>query len=142
MLREAERHLRRSRLDTSSVSLVHATLPAWTPAPGRFDAIATHFFLDCFEGAELETVVAALAAAGRPSCRWLVTDFAVPARGWSRGRALAIHGLMYAFFRRITKIGARRLIEPDPMLERHGFKLRHRRTTEWGLLRSDIWVRG
>lgn len=142
MLREAERRVRRSRLDATRLSFVHAALPAWTPPVERYDAIATHFFLDCFEGGELEAVIAALAASGRASCRWLVTDFAVPADGWSRRRALAVHGLMYAFFRRLTKIGARRLVEPDPMLQRHGFDLRHRRATEWGLLRADLWARG
>lgn len=47
MLRHAKRRARGAsrpeRLD-----FVHARLPEWRPAAGQFDAIVTHFFLDCF----------------------------------------------------------------------------------------------
>jgi hypothetical protein len=48
---------------------------------------------------------------------------------------------MYVFFRRITRIPARRLTDPAPLLGAAGFVLARRRTLEWGLLRSDLWVR-
>ena len=76
-----------------------------------------------------------------PEARWIISDFTVPERGWRRLRARAIHALMYAFFRVTTRLPARHWTKPDPMLERAGFRLTGRRTTEWGLLQADLWRR-
>ncbi len=119
----------------------HAPLPEFQPTLNTFDAIATHFFLDCFPPGELASVIAALAAAARPRARWLVTDFSIPPHGWRRHRARAIHAAMYAFFRPVTRIRARRVTPPDAPLRAHGFNLAARRTFELGLLQSDLWTR-
>jgi ubiquinone/menaquinone biosynthesis C-methylase UbiE len=141
MLRQAERRVRRAGVNLSRLEFVHAALPQWQPPAAAFDAIVTHFFLDCFPPNELADVVAALTASARPNARWLLSDFAVPSHGLARQRAKAVHALMYGFFRRITKLPARRLTEPDALLANKGFALERRRTTEWGLLRSDLWMR-
>jgi hypothetical protein len=140
MLAQAETHARRAGADLSRVSFVRATLPAWRPDE-KFDAIATHFFLDCFPPVALRAVVITLAAAATADARWIVSDFAIPARGAPRLRARAVHALMYFFFRCVTRLPARRLTSPDPLLERAGFTLQQRRTTEWGLLQADLWQR-
>lgn len=142
MLRRAEGRLRRAGLDSGRLTFVHATLPEWRAPPGRFDAIVSHFFLDCFPPEELRPVITSLATAGGPAARWLVADFAVPSTGLARHRARAMHGLMYAFFRRIAAVRARCVTDPDGLLAEHGFALAGRKTFEWGLLRSDLWVRG
>lgn len=141
MLAEARNRAEAEGLDMDRLSFVHATLPGWRPAAGSCDAIATPFFLDCFPPGELECVIAALAQAARPEARWLISDFAVPERGSARWRALAVHGLMYPFFRAITRLRARRLTPPDASLREHGFSLAGRQTYEWGLLHADLWVR-
>ena len=46
-----------------SVDRVCASLPAWGPPEGSFDAIATCFFLDCFDGRVLAEVIERLAGA-------------------------------------------------------------------------------
>lgn len=138
MLHEAAAHARR---DLARVELVHARLPEWRPAAGAFDAVATHFFLDCFARPQLDAVVAHLAAAAARRATWLVTDFAVPPRGWARQRARAVHALMYAFFRVTTRLPARRLTPPDDLLAAHGFALGGRRTFNHGLLQADWWRR-
>jgi ubiquinone/menaquinone biosynthesis C-methylase UbiE len=140
MLAEAERSARRAGLDRRRLVFVHARLPAWRPAV-RFDAIATHFFLDCFPPEQLRAVVAGLAAVATTDARWIISDFAVPERGLARLRARAVHGLMYGFFRTVTRLPARRLTPPDPYLTAAGFRLRGRRTSEWGLLQADLWER-
>jgi ubiquinone/menaquinone biosynthesis C-methylase UbiE len=124
------------------LQFVHAALPAWRPEPASFDAIVTHFFLDCFAPPELGEVVAVLARGTRPRARWMVTDFALPSRGWRRHRARAIHAAMYAFFRPVTHIRARRVTPPDDLLRTHGFARGARRAAERGLLQSDVWMRG
>jgi ubiquinone/menaquinone biosynthesis C-methylase UbiE len=142
MLRVAESNARKAGLDLRNVKFVHASLPAWEAPIAKFDLIVTNFFLDCFEGGTLARVIAALDAAASPDARWLLADFSVPERGLARWRARAIHMVMYAFFRVVTGLGARQLTDPDPLLHAHGFSLTRRATSEWGLLRADLWHRG
>lgn len=141
MLTETRRLARRAGLDFNRLDFVHATLPAWEPPAAQFDVIVTNFFLDCFAPDELPAIIAALARAARPDARWLLADFTVPARGFARQRARAIHAAMYAFFRPATGLRARRVTAPDALLAAHGFHLRRRRPSEWGLLHADLWAR-
>jgi ubiquinone/menaquinone biosynthesis C-methylase UbiE len=141
MLAYAERTARRAGIGVERVQFIHATLPDWRPPAAGFDAIVTLFFLDCFAPEELGRAISVLASAARPRARWFVGDFAIPANGAARWRARAVHALMYAFFRRTTGIGARHVTAPDALLARHGFSLAGRRTSEWGLLHSDLWMR-
>lgn len=141
MLAQARRRASRAGVTPERVSWIQASLPGWTPPAGTFDAIVTHFFLDCFPPEELASVVAALGRAATPDALWLVADFAAPARGPARWRAKAVHGLMYSFFRFATKLPARRLTPPDEALRAQGFTLAGRRTWNWGLLQSDLWTR-
>lgn len=110
-------------------------------SPREFDAIVTCFFLDCFPPEILALVIARLAASAAPDAVWLNVDFAVPSRGWTRWRAQAIHALMYAFFRPVTKLPARRWTAPDGLFAAQGFRLLRREEGEWGLLRADVWRR-
>jgi len=141
MLRHAKARAHRSGARMEKLKFVHAALPAWRPTAAQFDAIVTNFFLDCFPPDELETVISVLAAGARADACWLLCDFAVPERGLARQRARVVHALMYAFFRRATRIRARCVTNPDPLLSAAGFVLARRRAAEWGLLRSDLWVR-
>jgi ubiquinone/menaquinone biosynthesis C-methylase UbiE len=141
MLAHAQRHARREQLDLTRLRFVHAALPDWQPPAAHFDAIVTNFFLDCFPPEELAVVIGTLARGLRPHARWLNADFAVPARGWARHRARAVHAMMYAFFRPLAGVRARRVTEPDGLLRAQGFTLARRRASEWGLLRADLWTR-
>jgi ubiquinone/menaquinone biosynthesis C-methylase UbiE len=141
MLRRAKRRAEHAGARMDQLEFVHAELPSWIPPAGQFDAVVTHFFLDCFPPAQLEAVIGALAGALRPAGRWLNSDFSIPPRGLARQRARAVHGLMYAFFRRVTRLPARRLTDPAPYLRAEGFTLAGRRAMEWGLLRADLWTR-
>lgn len=141
MLAAARHRLARQEAGASGVEFIHADLLDWTPAGGPFDLVVTHFFLDCFPPAALEVMVGTLARAAAPGAAWLVADFQIPACGWARRRARAIHALMYAFFRLATRLPARAWTPPDTCLRKHGFELQERRTSEWGLLRTDLWKR-
>jgi ubiquinone/menaquinone biosynthesis C-methylase UbiE len=141
MLHHARRRAERAGARMENLAFVHATLPDWNPPPDRFDAVVTHFFLDCFAPDELHTVVGALAAGAKKNAAWLLSDFNVPPAGFARQRARAVHALMYAFFRRLTKISARALTPPDPFLQAEGFQLTGRASASWGLLHADCWKR-
>ncbi|MDB6114231.1 MAG: Methyltransferase type 12 [Lacunisphaera sp.] len=113
----------------------------WQPEE-KFDAVVTCFFLDCFPPGILTEVVAKLAACAAEDALWIVVDFNIPPRGLRRWRARAVHALMYAFFRRVAALPARRLTPPDELLRAHSFVLVGRREFEWGLIRADLWRRG
>lgn len=141
MLEQARARALHAGIPRERLQFVQASLPEWQPPAQSFDAIVTHFFLDCFPPGELADVVATLAHSARGTARWLLADFAVPARGWRRARAQTIHRAMYAFFRPVAQVQARRVTQPDPLLRAHGFTLLGRKTSEWGLLQSDLWTR-
>lgn len=141
MIREAANRVRRAGLDTARVRFEQRDVLAWSPRPEGFDLIVSHFFLDCFRPAELGRLIPRVASGATPEARWLVGDFRVPDRGWQRLRALAVHRLMYAFFRIVTGLSAARLTPPDRFLEAVGFTLSQRRYYNFGLLHSDCWRR-
>jgi len=141
MLRAARERLARHRLGLKNVEFVQSDALDWKPEAQAFDLIVTHFVLDCFRPGELQQVTANLARAAAPAAAWLVADFHMPARTLPRCRARVIHSMMYAFFRFAARISARRLTTPDNYLEAQNFILLERRTSEWGLLHTDLWVR-
>lgn len=139
MLQHARQRAAAAGARMAQLDFVHAALPDWTPPAEGFDAIVTHFFLDCFAPRELSDVVASLANAARFNAVWLLSDFAVPTRGLARHRARAVHALMYVFFRQLADVRARTVTDPDPFLAAAGFRLAGRKSAEWGLLRADRW---
>lgn len=135
MLEHAKRRLQGA---SAAIDWVHSDFFRWEPQ-GKYDAMVTCFFLDCFPGDLLEEVVAKLARCAEPDTVWLIVDFAVPSKGIARWRARAVHVLMYWFFRLFTDLPARQQTEPDPLLKAHGFVLERRQEFEWGLIRADVW---
>jgi len=142
MLEQTRQRLSRAKLPLDDVEFIHADALNWKPPEPRYDLIVTHFFLDCFPQVQLEKIVNTLADATEVGAFWLLADFQVPACGWKRLRAQAIHRCMYAFFRAATQLGARELVCPDRVLSSRGFRLLDRHTSDWDLLHTDLWMRG
>jgi ubiquinone/menaquinone biosynthesis C-methylase UbiE len=141
MLREADRRWRRHGGRVGQAAFQHGRFPEWQPAVAGFDLVVTDFFLDCFPPEQLRAVVERIAGMTLPRARWLVADFAVPARGWRRWRARGVLALAYGFFRVATRLPSRRLWPPDAELARAGFRLHRRLTLNFGLLHADLWER-
>jgi ubiquinone/menaquinone biosynthesis C-methylase UbiE len=141
MLEIARQRLISAALPADRVEFIRAELPAWNPPAGRYDLLATHFFLDCFPGEELAGVVNCLREAARPGAYWLVSDFQIPGTGLRRLRARIIHRLMYGFFRVVTKLPASALVAPQPFLRQNGFVRVRRAEFDWGLLCAELWKR-
>lgn len=140
MLRAASDRLRHKGLcDSGRVHFHHADARAWAYPRRSYDLIVTHFFLDCFEREGVGRLVEAIAASAMKGCLWLVADFQVPTRGLARWRAQLWLRFLYRFFAMTTETEARALVDPSGYLEKSGFQLLSRRTTQWGLLRSDLW---
>lgn len=141
MLVETRRRLQSAGLAECWVEFVQADALEWKLAANTYDLLITNFFLDCFPADELERVIARLSTAATADANWLLADFQTPAGGVKRIRARLILWTMYAFFRAVARLPARRLVEPDSFLRRTGFELHRRTEAEWSLLHSTWWRR-
>ena len=142
MLGMARERLTGQGVSCEQIEFVCADALAWTPSEDGFDLIVTHFFLDCFRREQLESLITKLTGAATPRASWLLADFQSAETGLGRVRSRLILWTMYRFFRVVTRLPGGELTPPDPLLEQNGFKLRERRVSDWGLLRSDWWQRG
>jgi ubiquinone/menaquinone biosynthesis C-methylase UbiE len=123
------------------VTFEHADAFALRLAPGRYDAVVTLFFLDCFRPEAAAVLVDRVRTSLRPDALWAWADFAVPPRGWARLRARAWLALLYAFFRWETGLTARELPPTEEILQRAGFRLETAREFQGGLVRSALFSR-
>lgn len=102
----------------------------------RYDAVATLFFLDCFDEAALPGVVTRLAARLLPGGSFLYADFV--GQGDSPRHTLWL-SLLYLAFGAITDIEARRLADPTPLLRDAGLVVAQREEFARGLVTSQLW---
>lgn len=141
MVNQASQSLRRQGLDGARVQFIVGDALVWEAPPARFDLVATYFFLDCFQPAQLDHLVRRLGTAAAANARWLLADFRLPDRGLPRWRARLVLRLMYAFFGAACRLPARQLTPPDAYLRAAGFRLRERRLANHGFIHSDLWAR-
>ncbi len=124
--------------DRARVTLEQGDAFALDLPAGRYDAVVTLFFLDCFLPDQVERLVARIRGALQPGARWLWADFAVPA-GWRRGPARAALRLLYLFFRWQTGLKARALPPTEAILERAGFRREVEREFRGGFVRVALF---
>jgi ubiquinone/menaquinone biosynthesis C-methylase UbiE len=138
MLRRAARRLPSGHRARLLLADARAFEPARTPeAP--FDAIATHFFLDCLGQSELTELVARVTRAAGPDALWVVSDFAIPPHGPMRLLSSAVVALLYRAFGLLTGLEARRLPDHAAALAGAGWQLQARRRRLGGMLASECW---
>jgi ubiquinone/menaquinone biosynthesis C-methylase UbiE len=121
------------------VRFEHADAFSLSLAPGRYDAVVTLFFLDCFRPEQAAGLIDLVRPGLQPGALWAWADFAVPPRGWARLRARAWLTVLYAFFRWRTGLQARELPAAEEMLERAGFHREASREFQGGLVRSALF---
>ena len=141
MIAQTRRRLQAAGLAAARVTFQQMDALDWTPPAEKFDLVVTHFFLDCFRPDQLQSLVPRLAASTTPEALWLLADFRVPERGWTRWRAQVLLALLYAFFKLTTALSASRLTPPEPLLMRAGFRLVDRRLASFGFAHADLWQR-
>jgi ubiquinone/menaquinone biosynthesis C-methylase UbiE len=109
------------------------------PATG-YDLVVTNFFLDCFRPAELAVVVRRVAEVCSPAAMWVDGDFRLPPKGAGRFAAKFLLAAMYGFFGIATRLQARHLTYPAPLLA-EGFSLREEASRLRGFLSARLWFR-
>lgn len=108
---------------------------------GDYDAVCTHFFLDCFTTAQLESLVPEIARHCGGSAAWIVSEFRVPKRGWLRTAARLLITLMYALFRVVTGLRVGKLPDHARVLTEAGFRRVQHVVAAGGILESERWLR-
>ena len=106
-----------------------------------YDGVVTNFFLDCFNEHEAKCLVHRLTGALVPGGVWIVSEFAIPERGWRRWHALLLTRSMYIFFGVVSGLQVRRLPPLGRLLEEAGVQRLEREEERWGLIRSEVWVK-
>jgi len=107
-----------------------------------FDAVVTHFFLDCFTEETLSALLEKLSSTLRPRGKWLIADFVEPSQSTlpSLPQFLCLR-ILYAFFRLTCGIEARRVISPHKILRTHGLHESRCIIFSNGLLTSLVFVK-
>ena len=130
------------RAGADQVSFHHADARSWPPPIDvSYDLVITHFFLDCFDDEDLETLVPRLVVACSGECRWIVSEFRQPVRGMAAWRARLWIGGLYRLFGLVTDLSVRTLPNYGAILEKNGFERTKAVVTEAGLLTSEVWER-
>jgi SAM-dependent methyltransferase len=107
----------------------------------RYNLIATHFFLDCFDEHEIDDVVQKIAACAATNATWLVSEFQIPECGLARSAGTVVVGALYAAFRILTGLRARRLPNYRAALSSCGFRCTADVSSCGGLLTAQLWRR-
>jgi len=124
--------------------MLHADALECEPAgfpDAPFDLVVSHFFLDCFNEAEIASLVAHVNGAVEKTALWIVSDFAIPQRNPARLLGRWIVRELYLGFGLLTGLRARRLPDHASVMSEAGWMLEDRRELLWGLLLSERWRR-
>jgi len=117
-----------------------ADVREFKPSDGAaYDLITAHFFLDCFDDAEVTSVARRLASYARPGATLLLSDFRIPPRGIAHYSAAAIVRGLYGAFRVATGLRVKRLPNYEDALERAGFRKQRETLKLGGLLVASLW---
>lgn len=120
---------------------VQTDIRTFTPDRSGYDLVVTHFFLDCLDEDEIDTLAARLIPHLSASANWVVSEFAIPNRGLRRYTARGVIGFLYFAFHLLTRLRIRWLPNYAPILERHGFTCAERVSFLGGLLIAEHWQR-
>jgi SAM-dependent methyltransferase len=140
MIALAQARLRRLKLNSERVRFFQTDARTMHFA-GKYDLIATHFFLDCFTPEELRRLASRVSERCVPGGRWLVSEFSIPAAGVRRIAATALIQVMYLFFLVATGLRVNRLPDYAPVLAANGFRIVSQCSAAGGLLVSELWER-
>ena len=120
---------------------IQADLRRFTPTGKDYDLVISHFFLDCLTDSDVTALIARLSPRMTRDAIWLVSEFAVPEKGWRRLAArMVIRSLYYAFFV-LTGLRVRHIPDYTKTLNDSGFYLVEKAVYLGGMLITEVWER-
>ena len=120
---------------------LQADIRKFTPTAKDYDLIVCHFFLDCLTDGDARALVARISPRMTPDAIWLVSEFAVPEKGWRRlGARVVIRSLYTAFFV-LTGLRVRRLPDYSRAFHDNGWHQVDKAPYLGGILIAEVWKR-
>lgn len=104
-----------------------------------YDVVITHFLLDCFDSEDCRSIVGTTAARLHEGGHWIVSEFAIPDRGWRHWRARFCIRALYLAFGALTGLEARRIPEYRRIMREMGLSQLDSATLDGGLLEASHW---
>jgi SAM-dependent methyltransferase len=131
--------LQRAGTNSTRVHIHQADARTFAPPQHGYDLIVTHFFLDCLTTEEVIGLANRLRSCVAPSCRWVISEFAIAKGwlGWIFARPLV--GALYITFWLLTRTTVFCLPDHREALPLAGFALTHRYHILGGSLVSEMW---
>jgi SAM-dependent methyltransferase len=108
--------------------------------PASYDAVLTMFFLDCFTEQDARHLTLRLAESLKAGGRWLISEFAIPEKGWSRPLAGLWIWAMYRFFRVTTGLRPQKLPPVEQLVAQAGMMGSDREEERGGMLYSAVFT--
>ena len=142
MLEQSGKRLERTSLglDHSRIRLEQADALTVSLSGLNYDAVVTHFFLDCFSTEQVDQLVRRVTAQCKPGALWIVSEFNQPTQGWRAWHARCWLRLMYTLFGLATGLETKYLPDYKSALIQAGFTLRAREWSRAELLCSEMWT--
>ena len=106
----------------------------------NYDAVLTMFFLDCFTEHDASCLIHRISKALKPDAIWLVSEFAIPDRGWAKWHAQTWIRTMYFFFGVATGLKVRALPPIGKLLSETGMRSVGRQHARAGLVISEVYA--
>lgn len=123
------------------LNTVQTQLESFTPTGRPSDLVSTQFVLDCLSQADVDRLIARVAAAAATPCLWIVSDFGDFRSAALRPLGRAYVQALYAAFRLLTGLRVYRIPAHAPALAAAGFRPIARRERLGGLLFTELWER-
>lgn len=120
---------------------LQADIRKFTPTAKDYDLIVCHFFLDCLTDGEATALVARISPRMTPDAIWLVSEFAVPEKGWRRLGARVVIRSLYTAFSILTGLRVRRLPDYSRAFRDNGWHQVDKATYLGGILIAEVWER-
>lgn len=121
------------------VRIHHADALSFFPAERDYDVVITHFFLDCFLTSEVAALACRLRPHLAPSALWVVSEFAIPPKGFASLVARGVVSALYAGFRLLAGLRVRELPDHHSAFHMAGFRLSERSIWLGGLIAGELW---
>ncbi|HTU51699.1 MAG TPA: class I SAM-dependent methyltransferase [Acidobacteriaceae bacterium] len=123
------------------IQTIQGDVRRFIPTRQDYDLVVSHFFLDCLTDGEVSALIARLSPCMTQDAIWLVSEFAVPDRGWRRlGARMVIRGLYFAFLV-LTGLQVRKIPNHAKAFDDKGFHVVEKSAYLGGMLRTEVWQR-
>jgi ubiquinone/menaquinone biosynthesis C-methylase UbiE len=137
MLAAASRRI--ATVDCSSrIELIHSDILEWRAAPGSYDRIVTHFFLDLFPPDRIRRVVEKISHLATGDCLWINVDFTCEKQSPPQKFLM---WAQYRFFRIFAGIEVSRLFDSRPWIRNASWEILETRFLDPGWISACLLSR-